>query len=431
MKIFYLSVLFVLLTTNVLAEDVSTASETNKVNSISSKEIISESESLYSQMYAESQLLSSGEGMDDLQQGQRDDQDQDDSDEDKNDQDSELVDSMNEDTTFAEVIVTREVAEQAEVAEQEQGNNDETKNEATVSQEQEAEATSTQTTTTTTTTNKPSRFSFYIESWNEGLLSRLDEGSETYWTIRPQYQLTDKLSVRYSFEVTNRWNWSGDQGAKTLQTSMGDHYLMFNHGSFSAGPFDLFGYVRIYLPTSNATRDVGQIARVRFKPYVTLPVTRNIKLAFRLETNYYQHSTDSRRRQLRSTGNDLKLRDKCYSNFCPSANTWFRIEPMLGFLGKIYGPFSFESIHGFRYFRNFTNETAQIPGEEELKASEIRWYNESGVMFDVPGTPVTLLVGFYDNRKTGGSILKRLPIVSYFTGPHDESYWVFSVWASI
>ncbi len=416
MKIFYLSVLFVLLTTNVLAEDVSTASETNKINSISSKEIISESESLYSQMYAESQLLSSGEGMDDFQQGQRDDQDQSDSDEDKNDQDSELVGSMNgmdEDTTFAEVTVTRELAEQEQ-------SDDETKNEATVPQG--AEATSTQTTATTTaTTDKPSRFSFYIESWNEGLLSELNEGSGTYWTIRPQYRLTDKLSVRYSFEVTNLWNWSGDEGAKTLQTSMGDHYLMFNHGSFSAGPFDLFGYVRIYLPTSNRTRNIGQIARVRFKSYVTLPVTRDIKLAFRLETNYYQHSTDSYR----------DFDDDCAGNFCPANNMWFRIEPMLGFLGKIYGPFSFESIHGFRYIRKFTNETAQIQGEEPNKASEIEWYNESGVMFDVPGAPVTLLVGFYDSRKTGGSILKRLPIVSYFTGPHNESYWVFSVWASI
>ena len=269
--------------------------------------------------------------------------------------------------------------------------------------------------------DKPSRWSLYTEFWNEGLLEEGNWG--TFMTIRPQYQLSDKLRVGYSFEFNMQWPLLGSKAPETTKVAMGDHYLMLST-STGLGPFDLYGYVRIYLPTSKAMMARGQIARVRIKPYLTVPVSRDIKFAIRLETNYYQHTVDS----FRNTGS---IQDTCNSpQYCSDINEQWRIEPMVGFLGKIYGPFSFESIHGFRYHSYFQNNTVDA---ENQKENGIRWYNESGIIWDVNigGQPITLLAGFYDSRATGGSFWKRLPIISYFTGPLKESLWVFSIYFTI
>lgn len=269
--------------------------------------------------------------------------------------------------------------------------------------------------------DKPSRWSLYLEFWEEDQFGS-NLGLETYATIRPQYQLTDKLRVGYSLEFTVNWGVLGPDNDETRAT-MGNHYLMFST-STALGPFDLFGYVRIYLPTSESWIQRGQIARVRIKPYLTLPISRDVKLTFRLETNYFQHTVDS----YRDIG-DIGNNDCNSARYCSGINEQWRIEPMLGFMGKIYGPFSFESIHGFRFHNRFENRTV----DNDQERHEIMWYNESGITWDVNvgGVPVTLLAGFYDHRKTGGAFWKRLPIISYFTGPIEESWWVFSIWASI
>ena len=313
---------------------------------------------------------------------------------------------------FAELDVQNPKGEQPEAEQPEAGQQaaEETKSEAAAQAESEIVA-----------DDKPSRWSLYVEFWEEDILD--SSGSlESYITIRPQYQLTDKLRLGFSFESTIQWAAFGDR--KTTDYSIGNHYLMLS-SSTSVGPFDLFGYMRIYLPTSETLMQRGQVGYVRIKPYLTLPVSRNIKLAFRLETRYFQHTVDSYR--------DLgKIEDTCNSaQYCSAVNEQWRIEPMVGFLGKIYGPFAFESIHGFRYHSYFENDTVDDAANQ--KKHEIKWYNESGITWDVNvgGVPVTLLAGFYDHRVTGGSFWKRLPIVSYFTGPHKESFWVFSIWASI
>ncbi len=313
---------------------------------------------------------------------------------------------------FAEVDVENAKGEQAEGGDQAvdagQVTTEEANSEAAPQQEEEVVA-----------DDKPSRWSLYVEFWEE---DKFDKGSlETYATIRPQYQLTDKLRLGFSFESTVQWAAFGNK--KTTEYKMGDHYLMLGT-STALGPFDLYGYMRIYLPTSETTMAIGRIARVRIKPYLTFPVSRNVKFAFRLETNYFQHTVDSFRNAEADTN--------CNSaQYCSDVNEQWRIEPLAGFLGKIYGPFSFESIHGFRFHSYFENNT--VDTKNQKKGHEVKWYNESGVTWDVNigGVPVTFLAGFYDHRATGGSFLKRLPIVSYFTGPHEESYWVFSIWASI
>lgn len=270
----------------------------------------------------------------------------------------------------------------------------------------------------------PSRWSFYTEFWNEGLLD-FDSGFETYITIRPQYQLTDKLSVRFSFESTVLWSSPGTQRERTTW-SPGDSYFMFNLNTVSLGVFDMFGYVRIYLPFSERSVRMGQIARVRTKVYFTLPLSRNLRFTIRPEINYYQHSVDS----VRQDANSFDDLPQCLSaQYCSDVNTNWRVEPMAGLIGKIYGPLSFESIHGFRLVKKFMNQTTDTAAT--TKEYELFWYNESGIIWDVPKTPITLLFGFYDLRRTGGSFWKRLPIISYFTGPHDNSWWVFSIWASI
>ena len=275
----------------------------------------------------------------------------------------------------------------------------------------------------TMTEDKPSRWSLYVEFWEEDKFGP-EGGLETYLTIRPQYQLTDKLRLGFSFESTIDWGVLGKKDA-TAKYIIGNHYLMLST-STALGPFDLGGYVRIYLPTSEEWMQRGHIARVRIKPYLTLPVSRGVKFAFRLETNYFQRSVDSYR-DIDAIGNN----DCNSARYCSAINEQWRIEPMIGFLGKIHGPFSFESIHGFRFHSYFENRTADNATTQ--KKHEVMWYNESGIMWDVNvgGVPVTLLAGFYDHRKTGGSFFKRLPIVSYFTGPVEESWWVFSIWASI
>ena len=268
--------------------------------------------------------------------------------------------------------------------------------------------------------DKPSRWSLYTEFWNEGKLEKGNWG--TFMTIRPQYQLNDKLRLGYSFEFTVLWPLLGS-AQKTTETSMGDHYLMLS-SSTALGPFDLFGYMRIYLPTSKGTMAEGRIARVRIKPYFALPVSKDIKFVLRLETNYFQHTVDSFR--------GASVVNKCNSpQYCSDINESWRIEPMIGFMGKIYGPFSFESIHGFRFHSRFENKT--VDAENQKPKHEVMWYNESGIIWEtnIGGRPVSLLAGFYDNRKTGGSFWKRLPIVSYFTGPLEESFWVFSLYFTI
>ena len=277
--------------------------------------------------------------------------------------------------------------------------------------------------------SRPSRWSFYTEFWNEGKLS-FDEGFETYITIRPQYQLTDKLSVRFSFESMVKWSVPGEK-TKEIKWSPGDSYLMFNLSTVSLGAFDMFGYMRIYLPFSEQSVEIGQIAHVRIKPYFTLPLSRNLRLAIRPEIRYFQHSVDSVRKKGAFAGNNNIPQCQSAQQYCSDNNTWWRVEPLVGLMGKVYGPFSFESIHGFRVVRHFNNPTADVAGTTSEKKYEFLWYNESGIIWDVANTPITLAFGFYDLRKTGGPFWKRLPIVSYFTGPHNESFWWFSIWGSI
>ena len=310
---------------------------------------------------------------------------------------------------FAEVDVESVKGDQA-------ADTDQAKEETTTSQQVQVE----QPDEEAVKDDKPSRWSLYTEFWNEGLLEKGNWG--TFMTIRPQYQLNDTLRLGYSFEFNIQWPLLGP-AKETTEVVMGDHYLMLGT-STALGPVDLFGYVRFYLPTSKATMAGGQIVRVRIKPYFALPVSRDIKFVLRLETNYFQQTVDSDR--------TAKDQTTCNSpQYCSDINEQWRIEPMLGFLGKIHGPFGFESIHGFRFRTRFQNNTIDV--ENRKPKHEVMWYNESGIMWDinVGGTPVTLIAGFYDERKTGGSFLKRLPIVSYFTGPHNESYWLFSILVSI
>ena len=423
MRVFSLFVAFIFSAVGIFAlaaDDVDAAVTTNNSSDISViSDEVSESD-LYSDISTSDQLNTENEGEDEEDTdnksefsrmvAQLDTQNNEEEGEGENGEDSKGEGKFG--NMFAELTTEEVKGEQAEGGQATgEAATEETKSEAATQVQTEEEAIA---------DDKPSRWSLYVEFWEE---DKFDKGSlESYITIRPQYQLTDKLRLGFSFESTVLWAAFGDR--ETTQYSMGDHYLMLS-SSTALGPFDLFGYMRIYLPTSKATMAKGQIARVRVKPYLTLPVSKSVKFTVRLETNYFQHSVDSFR-------NTSTLEDTCNSaQYCSAINEQWRIEPMLGFLGKIHGPFSFESIHGFRFHSYFENNT--IDDAANQKGHEIKWYNESGIMWDVNigGVPVTLLAGFYDHRATGGSFLKRLPIVSYFTGPHEESWWVFSIWASI
>ena len=389
MRVFSLFVAFVFSAAGISAlavDDVDAAATINSDTSVISDEM--PENNLYSDISVDDQLNAENEG------------------EDNGDE--------NKFEMFAELDVQNPKGEQPGAEQPEAGQQ--------AAEETKSEATQAQTESETVADDKPSRWSLYTEFWEEDRFDS-ESGLETYATIRPQYQLSDKLKLGYSFEFTVKWAIFGKKDAKT-EALMGDHYLMLG-SSTSLGPFDLYGYMRIYLPTSKATMAKGRIARVRIKPYLTLPVSRNIKFAVRLETNYFQHSVDSFR--------SIEADNNCNSaQYCSAINEHWRIEPMVGFLGKIYGPFAFESIHGFRFHSYFENNTVDTKNQKK-EGHEVKWYNESGITWDVNvgGVPVTFLAGFYDNRATGGSFLKRLPIVSYFTGPHKESWWVFSIWANI
>ena len=385
MRVFSLFVAFIFSAAGISAlavDDVDVAAEINNVNDTSI--ISSDGDGLYSDISTGDQLNTEDEG------------------EDGDEDDSKKKDKL---MLLAQVDAQNAKGEQAEGG-QAADQATETASQPQVQAEQ-PEA--------TVEDDKPSRWSLYTESWNEGLLEKGNWG--TFMTIRPQYQLSDKLRLGYSFEFNINWPLLGSKQKKT-QAAMGDHYLMLS-SSTALGPFDLFGYVRIYLPTSKETMARGRIAYVRIKPYLTFPVSKDIKFAFRLETRYFQHTVDS----FRDTGSDSTCNSPQY---CSDINQQWMIEPLVGFMGKIYGPFSFESIHGFRYHSYFQNNTVDADNQQK---NRIKWYNESGIMWDVNigSVPVTLIAGFYDERETGDPFWKRLPIVSYFTGPHNESYWLFSV----
>lgn len=281
---------------------------------------------------------------------------------------------------------------------------------------------------TTSVEEKSSRWGFYAEFWQEGQMDFKVRGlTEIY--LRPQYKLTDDLTVGFSFIARSQWaTWDTPDDDNPAKTQVHDPYFMLSSG-FDMGPTSIFGYVRLYLPVSEDSRKLGQVFRIRIKPYITLPIFKEINLVGRLETNYYQHSVDSRVDPANYTDYT------CTSVFtCPDYNVHWRIDPLIGFNGRISGPWSFESIHGVRIQKNFSNENAVASGgnREENKPYQLFWYHESGLMFDIPNTPITLLAGFGQagEEVKGSGFAKSIPIVSYFTNP-SKSFWVLNAWMTL
>lgn len=275
------------------------------------------------------------------------------------------------------------------------------------------------------TEEKPSRWGFYFEIWQEGVMSFKDRSLAEFY-LRPQYKLTDDLTVGFSVIIRSLWAFWDTDDASPNETEVHDPYILFSYSGFNLGPTSVFGYARVYLPLSEQSRRRGQIFRLRIKPYITLPIYKKINLVGRLETNYYPHTVDS------YVEMDENPPYTCTSEFtCPGYNTHWTIDPMLGFNGRIYGPWSFESIHGVRIQRNFSNANAVAAGSasEPNKINQFSWFHESGLMFDIPNTPVTLMAGFgqIGPEVRESSFLKSLPIVSYFTNP-DDAFWVLNMW---
>lgn len=233
----------------------------------------------------------------------------------------------------------------------------------------------------------PSRFGLLIDIWNEnnmGEVNRLNnEGAESDasvdTTVRPSYKLTDTTSIALALAANHTW---GTTDGNDSSFSMYDPYLMLASSDLgSAGLLTTKGYVRLYLPISQDSRDAGQIAMVRLNGQASLPVGP-LKITGTLEPRFYAQSDDSYKTAERGASRD----DGTVTN-----NQYGRLLYSLKLSGPIVGPLSFYSEHGIRNDWFYRNDDAIANTEDRA-----RYYNE---------TMVSVAVG--DNLEFAGGLFTK------------------------
>ena len=127
-----------------------------------------------------------------------------------------------------------------------------------------------------------SPWSGMVYSWTEAGLA----GSTPYtdWVLRLKYKLNDKWTLAFTFDLQTQWE-------ESLNFDFFDPHVMLSSGNLGMLPWGLKtkGYVRAYLPLSQASSESDHIGVLRIGYTVTKPFGK-FSLSYYAEPRFYFQS---------------------------------------------------------------------------------------------------------------------------------------------
>ncbi len=144
-------------------------------------------------------------------------------------------------------------------------------------------------------TKAPSRLGFSGEIWLETMANHVKrEDWMNILLIRPYYKLTDNSSFAVGQELLHSIGGNEDKPGGTF--SVLDTHVEYAHSNVAEmGPFTVKGYLRPYLPTSEASRDPvsGRNLMVRGQLSATAPINGHFKAGYWVEPRYFFQKNNS------------------------------------------------------------------------------------------------------------------------------------------
>lgn len=155
----------------------------------------------------------------------------------------------------------------------------------------QAEALQTETTKVVDTTPKANplgNFTLAMDSEANktvtGQNNSYDGDIETYEYLKVGYKITDKLSTTAVQTWTQRLGYKENSS----QTTMEDFHLRLTRSDlFSIGKMSVTGQARVYLPTSDLSKEINQVAQFRGYLIGGMDITKRLSTEILLSPRYY------------------------------------------------------------------------------------------------------------------------------------------------
>jgi hypothetical protein len=248
---------------------------------------------------------------------------------------------------------------------------------------------------TAVTEAEPKRWGMLIDIWAEGQVHGMNRsssggaeaGSETMlnsFQIRPSYKITDTASVAAGIDVEHSFGSQGkaDQDGGVWTTY--DAFVQVAHSKLlTLGPVNLRGYLRPYLPTSEASQnpDSGRYLALRGNLSAKAPIGGGFNVSYTVEPRYFMAKNAS------------------YKTYKPdgSLKAWkatedYRVKHWLG-LDYENGKFSGYTNWGIKS-QMYNQDSDADTGAELTTAQKDQLYSETGIGYQLIEN-FALNVGYY------------------------------------